>query len=72
MRTLTAKEYEVISQIYNSTDENEANLSFQFGIQNDTYYQLFHSYSETKDNEEIDEFIGLASDALNVLKEVSK
>ena len=46
MRTLTAKEYEVISQIYNSTDENEANLSFQFGIQNDLYYQLFHSYSE--------------------------
>ena len=46
MRTLTAKEYEVISQIYNSTDENEANLSFQFGIQNDTYYQLFHSYTE--------------------------
>ena len=72
MRTLTAKEYAVIKQIYDSTDENEANLSFQFGIQNDTYYQLFHSYSETKDNEEIDEFIGLASDALNVLKEVSK
>ena len=46
MRTLTAKEYEVISKIYNSTDENEANLSFQFGIMNDTYYQLFHSYSE--------------------------
>ena len=46
MRTLTAKEYEVISQIYNSTDENEANLSFQFGIQNDTYYHLFHSDSE--------------------------
>ena len=41
MRTLTTKEYEVISQIYNSTDENEANLSFQFGIQNDLYYQLF-------------------------------
>ena len=46
MRTLTAKEYEVIKQIYDSIDENEANLSFQFGIQNDTYYQLFHSYSE--------------------------
>ena len=46
MRTLTAKEYEVIKQIYDSTDETEANLSFQFGIQNDTYYQLFHSYSE--------------------------
>ena len=48
MRTLTSKEYEVISEIYNSTDEIEANLSFQFGIQNDTYYQLFHSYTETK------------------------
>ena len=46
MRTLTAKEYEVIKQIYDSADENEANLSFQFGIQNDLYYQLFHSYSE--------------------------
>ena len=46
MRTLTTKEYEVIKQIYDSTDEIEANLSFQFGIQNDTYYQLFHSYSE--------------------------
>ena len=48
MRTLTAKEYEVIFEIYNSIDEIEANLSFQFGIQNDLYYQLFHSYTETK------------------------
>ena len=72
MRTLTSKEYEVISKIYNSTDEIESNLSFEFGIQSDFYYQLFHSYSETKDTEEVDEFIGLASDALNVLKEVSK
>ena len=46
MRTLTTKEYELISQIYNSTDEIEANLSFQFEIQNDLYYQLFHSYEE--------------------------
>ena len=46
MRTLTAKEYEVISEIYNSTDEIEAILSFEFGIQNDTYYQLLHSYTE--------------------------
>ena len=46
MRTLTAKEYEAISRIYNSTDEIESNLSFEFGIQNDLYYQLFHSYSE--------------------------
>ena len=51
MRTLTAKEYEVISKIYNSTDENETNLSFQFGIQNDLYYQLFHSYTEGESNE---------------------
>ena len=48
MRTLTTKEYELISKIYDSTDENEANLSFEFGIQNDTYYQLFHSYTEGK------------------------
>ena len=48
MRTLTTSEYELISKIYNSTDEIEANLSFEFGIQNDFYYQLFHSYSETQ------------------------
>ena len=46
MRTLTAKEYEVISQIYNSIDEIEANVAFEFGIQNDLYYSLFHSYEE--------------------------
>ena len=50
MRTLTTSEYEVIKQIYDSTDEIEANLSFQFGIQNDTYYQLFHSYSEEQNS----------------------
>ena len=48
MRTLTAKEYELISQIYNSTEETEANVAFEFQIQNDLYYQLFHSYEETK------------------------
>ena len=48
MRTLTTKEYDLISQIYNSTDEIEANLRFEFGIQNDLYYQLFHSYTEGK------------------------
>ena len=47
MRTLTAKEYQVISQIYNSIDEIEANVAFEFGIQNDLYYSLFHSYGET-------------------------
>ena len=56
MRTLTAKEYEAISRIYNSTDEIESNLSFEFGIQSDFYYQLFHSYSETKDKEVNDYF----------------
>ena len=48
MRTLTTKEYELISQIYNSTDEIEASVSFEFEIQNDLYYSLFHSYEETK------------------------
>ena len=48
MRTLTAKEYEVIKQIYESNDEIEANLSFEFGIQNDLYYDLFYSYTEGK------------------------
>jgi len=48
MRTLTTKEYELISQIYNSTDETEANVAFEFQIQNDLYYQFFHSYEETK------------------------
>ena len=56
MRTLTTKEYELMYKIYNSTDENEANLSFEFGLMNDTYYQLFHSYSETKDKEVNDYF----------------
>ena len=50
MRTLTTSEYELISKIYNSTDEIEANLSFEFGIQNDTYYQLFHSYTEEQNS----------------------
>ena len=48
MRTLTTKEYELITQIYNSTDETEANVAFEFQIQNDLYYSLFHSYEETK------------------------
>ena len=47
MRTLTTKEYELISKIYYSTDETEANVAFEFQIQNDLYYQLFHSYEET-------------------------
>ena len=47
MRTLTAKAYEVISQIYNSIAEIEANVAFEFEIQNDLYYSLFHSYEET-------------------------
>ena len=48
MRTLTTSEYELISKIYNSTEDIEASLSFEFGIQNDLYYQLFHSYTEGK------------------------
>ena len=56
MRTLTTKEYDLISQIYNSTDDLESSLSFEFGLMNDTYYQLFHSYSESKDKEVNDYF----------------
>ena len=48
MRTLTTKEYELLYKIYNSTDEIEANVAFEFEIQNDLYYQLFHSYEETQ------------------------
>ena len=50
MRTLTTKEYELISKIYNSTEDIEASLSFEFGLMNDTYYQLFHSYSEEQNS----------------------
>ena len=46
MRTLTTKEYELLYKIYNSTDEIEASLSFEFGLQNDLYYSLFHNYPE--------------------------
>ena len=56
MRTLTTKEYELISKINNSTDDLESSLSFEFGLMNDTYYQLFHSYSESKDKEVNDYF----------------
>ena len=56
MRTLTTSEYELISKIYNSTDDLESSLSFEFGLMNDTYYQLFHSYSESKDKEVNDYF----------------
>ena len=48
MRTLTTKEYELLYKIYNSTDEIEANVAFEFGLQNVLYYSLFHSYEETK------------------------
>ena len=61
MRTLTTKEYELISKIYNSTEDNEANLSFQFGIMNDTYYQLFHSYAE-----EVSKWITLKKNYSNI------
>ena len=46
MRTLTTKEYNLLKQIYNSTDEIEANVSFELGLQNDLYYSLFHNYPE--------------------------
>ena len=44
MRTLTSKEYELLYKIYNSTDENESQTSFEFGLMNDTYWCLFRDH----------------------------
>ena len=63
--------YKEIRTLYDNVENNElvTQTAYEFELFDDYYYRLFYSYSETKD-EEIDEFIGLASDALNVLKEV--
>ena len=63
--------YNEIRRLYDNVDNDElvTQTAYEFKLFDDYYYRLFYSYSETKD-EEIDEFIGLASDALNVLKEV--
>ena len=39
-------DYEEIMRCYNGETEELANTSFEFGLMNDLYYQLFHSYNE--------------------------
>ena len=65
--------YNEIRRLYDNVDNDElvTQTAYEFKLFDDYYYQLFHSYSETKD-EEIDSFIGLTSDVLNILKEVNK
>jgi len=36
--------YDEIRSCYDATDDIKASTSFEFGIQNDLYYNLFYSY----------------------------
>ncbi len=38
--------YDEIRSCYDATDDIKASTSFEFGIQNDLYYQLFYRYNE--------------------------
>ena len=38
--------YEEILRCYEGETEELANTSFEFGLMNELYYQLFHSYDE--------------------------
>ena len=64
--------YNEIRRLYDNVDNDElvTQTAYEFKIFDDYYYQLFYSYSETKE-EEINSFIGLASDVLDILKEVN-
>ena len=64
--------YNEIRRLYDNVDNDElvTQTAYEFKLFDDYYYQLFNSYSETKD-EEIDSFINLSSDVLNILKEVN-
>ena len=64
--------YNEIRRLYDNVDNDElvTQTAYEFKLFDDYYYKLFHSYSETKD-EEIDSFINLSSDVLNILKEVN-
>ena len=42
--------YEEILKCYEGVTEQHANTSFEFGLMNDTYYQLFYHYTESKDS----------------------
>ena len=38
--------YDEIKSCYDADTDIKASTSFEFGIQNELYYQLFYSYSE--------------------------
>lgn len=42
--------YEEILKCYEGITEEHANTSFEFGIQNELYYRLFYSYTESQDS----------------------
>tara|TARA_B000000532_G_scaffold165113_1_gene133275 strand:+ start:682 stop:861 length:180 start_codon:yes stop_codon:yes gene_type:complete len=39
-------DYEEIMKCYEGETDAHASTSFEFGLMNDLYYQLFHSYNE--------------------------
>jgi len=39
-------DYEEILKCYEGETDIHASTSFEFGLQNDLYYQLFHAYDE--------------------------
>ena len=43
---MTELDYEEILKCYEGETDAHASTSFEFGLMNDLYYQLFHSYNE--------------------------
>ena len=41
--------YEEILKCYEGVTDEHANTSFEFGLMNETYYQLFYRYDEVSD-----------------------
>ena len=44
------QDYNEILKCYNGVDDIHASTSFEFGIMNDLYYQLFYNYTYEKDS----------------------
>ena len=47
--------YEEILKCYEGVTDEHANTSFEFGIQNDLYYQLFYRYMDSAESMDSDE-----------------
>ena len=45
-RSMDNLDYEEILKCYEGETDAHASTSFEFGLMNDLYYQLFHSYNE--------------------------